>query len=528
MILQIMCACLVPVIFIIQDFSGIDLSPLSAQVIYPSDSCIRGRPDLSGPEYLRSKPHVLIHYTIEGEDSTTFSYAESVAVYAETSWVRTERMGWYMAAPDGNNGGDARYDFYIRDPENIGYPGLTWPEDPYDDPFTDGYTAYSEVSNSYTNYGSLSSLVAHEFHHGCQKRYSAWEAMWWYENTSVFMEEIIYDDINTLAYRLATIRPNPVLDPHRKFSEDEGAYEYAGGLWGLFLHEYYGHSSMLMSWNRCGHHGGNHSIEDMDYALSTYCNSDLKTALSHYAIWRYFCGNRDIDDHFEEAWSFPDAQILRTHTSYPSSGDQDTLYPDGPGGCNFIQLANLGVCHAHIFFDGENEHDWSVYIVGINYIPGQPDECYEYKMLLDAVEDTGTITLPCWDYDTLVLIPIVTQWDGSANDMTYSYNISTVTLAHGMDDFDYNRDESQYFRCSTPTALPITFYYGFLPWNRDGLLRIFDIQGQLVNVLKPIPSIGAAIWDGCDLAGNTVSSGIYYCILESGDRRETCKVVLVR
>jgi hypothetical protein len=92
----------------------------SGPIIYPDQAIGRARPNLSGPELIISKPHIVVHYTLEGDDSTTAAYAESVAVYAETSWVRTERFGWYMPAPDGNDGGDSLFDFYIECYANIG------------------------------------------------------------------------------------------------------------------------------------------------------------------------------------------------------------------------------------------------------------------------------------------------------------------------------------------------------------------------------------------------------------------------
>ncbi|MGB3341773.1 MAG: hypothetical protein WBB37_09875 [bacterium] len=508
------------ILFIMTD--SLVLADDLGSIIYPDQVGDRARPSLSGPESLITKPHIVVHYTLEGEDSTTFDYAESVAVYAETSWVRTERLGWYMPAPDGNEGGDSLYDFYIECSANIGYPGLTWPDDPYTNPFTDGYTAYTEITSEATDWDYLMSLTAHEFHHGAQKRYSAWESMWWYENTSVFMEDIIYEHVNNLPGLLWNSDPSPLLDPYCAIREDQGAYEYAAGLWAHFLHEYYGMSAMLRIWERCGSHSGNHSIADMNWQLENYFDSDLEKAVSHYAIWRYFCGARDIEDHFEEGGSYPSANILRSHSTYPATGDQGFEPLDGPGGCNFIEFTNFADNRLDIFFAGESGYSWEAYVLGFNIYDSF---YYEYKIPLDTVQDTGRVSVPCWDYSTIVLVPINATWETNTYNLDFSYDVSLITDYTNVEErhiewpFDINFQQN-------PGRLPVKIILT-IPVDIDKVsVIIFDITGREVRTFRNTTSNRHLIWDGYDNRGRLVQDGLYFCVL-STDHVQKCKKVML-
>jgi len=172
---------------------------------------VAGRPTLSGPVVNINTTNFKIHYTLSGTDATTSAWAESVAVYAEHCWSTVSNLGWATPPPDGGNGGDNRYDIYIRDTLVDGYWGITKPESPYSTPYPDGYTSWVEVhkdsiAQPFPKWARLRALVAHEFHHACHMRYSWSEQIWLYKNTLPYMEDVIYDDANTLPYRFTLRR----------------------------------------------------------------------------------------------------------------------------------------------------------------------------------------------------------------------------------------------------------------------------------------------------------------------------------
>ncbi len=70
-----------------------------------------------------------------------------------------------------------------------------------------------------------------------------------------------------------------------------------------------------------------------------------------------------------------------------------------------------------------------------------------------------------------------------------------------------------------------------LPQKSDISLRIYDLNGRLVNTLKN-GSYPAALhsmtWNGSDQNGNIVSSGIYYAVLKTDAQRSVIKMTLLK
>jgi len=70
-----------------------------------------------------------------------------------------------------------------------------------------------------------------------------------------------------------------------------------------------------------------------------------------------------------------------------------------------------------------------------------------------------------------------------------------------------------------------------LPEEKKTFLGVYNIRGQLVKTLiNEVKSSGEynILWDGRDNYGQSVSSGIYFCILKSGDRFKTRKMILIK
>ncbi|MDP2209949.1 MAG: hypothetical protein Q8K98_14425 [Bacteroidota bacterium] len=82
-----------------------------------------GRPTLSGTVQYIFTANFKIHYTLSGQDATTLAWAESTAVYAEYCWRICDSLGWINPPPDYGEGGDNRYDIYIRHTSIDGYWG---------------------------------------------------------------------------------------------------------------------------------------------------------------------------------------------------------------------------------------------------------------------------------------------------------------------------------------------------------------------------------------------------------------------
>jgi hypothetical protein len=80
------------------------------------------------------------------------------------------------------------------------------------------------------------------------------------------------------------------------------------------------------------------------------------------------------------------------------------------------------------------------------------------------------------------------------------------------------------FRASTAIAYTLTA-------NSMVGLSVFNVHGQSVRTLvyqNQAPGSYAAVWDGCDQAGEKVSPGIYFYRLDAGNHRTVRKMVLAR
>jgi hypothetical protein len=494
------------------------------------------RPTLSGPVSYRVKTHVRVHYTTSGSDATTLAYAESTAVFAETAWARVTNLGWYTPPPDQNVGGDNLFDIYLRSTANLGAYGVSVPDSAYTNPFPDGYSSWVEVTKDsveqpFPRFHRLKALVAHEFHHSCQMRYSRFEQpfWWYYENTSTWIEDILFPGYGTLYWRNkgTDYIPNPLTHTYYPINSTASIYEYPGGLWPKFLAEYYGSDTPRLVWVLCGSHAGDHILYDTDSVLRINYTATLSNANGHYGVWRYFTGLRDDNDHFGGAELCSTAVVLATHSSYPASGNQGTSNPSGPGGCNFIQFTGLGDNVIKVFFDGQNGYEWSAYVLG-----RWGSYSMEYKIALEPTQDTGSIIVPGWEFSEVVLVPVMTQWSSSANSLTYSYTVTRTPAFDVPADGVLNQVERISFPMlniePNPFKTQTVIRYSLPANSYNSSLEIYDATGRFVTSPQPQVTSNCFVWDGRDANGQKVKNGVYFCCLTTDNQIVKKRITVLR
>ena len=63
----------------------------------------------------------------------------------------------------------------------------------------------------------------------------------------------------------------------------------------------------------------------------------------------------------------------------------------------------------------------------------------------------------------------------------------------------------------------------------DPEIKIYSIWGELVREIKTTDATGRAVWDGTNMSGDKVVTGIYlYQIKTSGGKKASGKISLVR
>ncbi len=506
---------------------------LELLTVDPLDLVRPARPTLSGPVSRRYKTHVVVHYTTSGGDATTAAFAESVAVYAESCWVRAEALLWAVPPPDQGVGYDDRFDIYLRSTANIGAYGVACWDSNYTNPYPDGYSSWLEITKDsvpqpFTVYDRLRALVAHEFHHGCQYRYSRSEQPYWwfYENTTVWMEDILMPGYGTLYWRnspTTTYTQNPLTRSWYSINDTTSTYEYPGSLWAKFLAEYYASYAVRYIWWCCGYHTGSHCLYDTDSMLRTYFDSNLQDALGHYAMWRYFTGGRDDNRHFFGAEQCTTAILHASHTTYPANGNEGTHDPVGPGGMDLIEFQTNGSQNLTITFNGQNGYNWRAYVVCV-----RGGTSYEQRILLNSSGD-GSITIPAWMITRAILVPVVVHWSDASYytpALTFTYSASS---SDGKVEITENDISQPLLVGSVPNPMTISTKITYaLPKGQKGEIRIFDIVGRTVRTFE-LTGTGTAetiVWNRNDQHYNPVSSGVYFCQLTCQGKLFQQKIVV--
>lgn len=286
---------------------------------------------------LSDSGHFRIHYDTSGINTPAFlsaqgqpipntakAYIDSVASIFKHVWnYETNVMGYPPPPHDNDAGGGDEYDIYVLDLANQFY-GDTTPEDIINVSRSNStYTSYIRVDNDYAGYYSkglngLRVTAAHEFHHGIQLgNYGYWtDDIFFYELTSTWMEEVVYDEIDDYYQYLPSY-----------FAQTNVAFNQHGGydlvLWGIFLSKRYSPGLMKSIWE---HMRAVPSLSANDQTLQEV-GSGFKQELAEFALWNYFTGYRaDPTSYYPESEHYPlisGGSFTRTDFLPPSASISD-------------------------------------------------------------------------------------------------------------------------------------------------------------------------------------------------------------
>ena len=305
------------------------------------------------PEILESNNFV-VHFTTIDADSqlvngnwtsphVNINYAQSILDLLEYSLAIFLDKGWEMPPPDCNEmiqdinsinhcinfGGNDKYDVYIS---NYGV-GMVVPEAIYPvEPYTSGWSSFMHITSHLNQYETLPTwshhVIAHELHHAIQMRYGNGTSgnpgnytynLWFFEQTATYMENVIFPN----SIHLRTMLNNcevvtPLTYPEHQISYPAEIYPYRSALWQKFLVDNYNDSAIVRyQWEDYGTQyatGQNISlfpIYNNSILTATNQTVDLKEAIDEYGIWRYFTGNRNINnEHFPEGSFYCTAKTI--------------------------------------------------------------------------------------------------------------------------------------------------------------------------------------------------------------------------
>lgn len=166
------------------------------------------RPTLSGIEQRLETVHFVIHYTTEGADRAEPAYVQEVANAFEFVWQKLIiEAGWSPPTPDCGEGGDRRFDIYLRDSigrvDALGYasPEIIVGDNPGTLDAVEQFAGYSYIvidNDMEGNIQVMQAVVAHEFHHNIQFGYDVYDPYGGiYESGAVWIQQTLFPEYNT-------------------------------------------------------------------------------------------------------------------------------------------------------------------------------------------------------------------------------------------------------------------------------------------------------------------------------------------
>ena len=318
---------------------------------------------------------------------------------------------WYPGEED--YGGDSKYDVYI---EALGGNifGYTQSEYPVSKRRYTSYIVVDDDYDWYPNYNrgklpvnALEVTAAHEFFHSIHFGYDAAELSdrWWMEVSAVWMEDMMYDDVDDYFAYLRWF----FNDPEISLNEPLGIHEYASCVWAMFLDQKYGRDIVRDIWEGCALYS---ALEAMERAL-TDRGTSLAEAFQTFTVWNYFTGSRANPDlYYEEGADYPMVSFEDRHISYPASG---TGHVDHLG-CNYIGFIPQGKTGGlRTSFDGGSGPTWGAMIIEYQ----SPSIHSVTDIALDHQSDGSHATRNWSIYREIVLIPNIVSTTGQ--NFTYTY-----------------------------------------------------------------------------------------------------------
>ncbi len=481
----------------------------------------RGRPALSGSpqNFVSPDGHFRIHYTTSGTDASSLTYANDIAEYVDYSW-QTEcvTMGYFTPPPDNGLGGDDLYDIYIMNagPGTCGYCSSGGEYKPADS--THASSASHIVISNTQGTGLNQVTAAHEFQHAIQNAYDWQEPTWFMENCAVWMEDMVYDDVNdwTGYYGGGAMR-KPWMG-----IDGGNPYWYGGMFWPRMMGLMFEENAVRKVWEYCAAGAGPNMFEAQDDMFESY-GSSFENAFMEYGVWRFFVGsfyhaNFNLFD--DELASVSNAIILPWNivSSLPYSGDYGPGYPA-------YHMETLGITWIKVDlsayqggwvefdFDGRDNFDWNLGAIIFN------DDGFEFNWYAcDPTSGEKTVAVPTEGYDFAIFFPAFMAETSFTAEFEYDITYSTgIEEGETLTSTNLNVE-------SNPMEIGSAISFN-IPSQGHADLSIIDMTGRRVSTLftgQADAGLHSFEYNG------ELTTGTYFVVLRHENSVETARVAVLR
>jgi len=459
-----------------------------------------------------------IHYTSEGNDAATDEFITQVANVFDYVYDFEVNVLKYLPPPV-DDPASPEYDIYVH---NIGDYGATTPENPVPGTSRDDYTSWIEIDNDFQHtptkgLPALQVTAAHEFFHMIQLGYRTFQntiinSVFLFESCSAWMEDVVYDDVNDYYNYL----PSFFKTQDKHFHIVNGTHEYGLAIFHNMLEKKFGRDIIKLIWNEFIDH---EPFEAIDKALIAH-SSNFTTELAEFAIWNYFTGTR---------------------------ADTVKFYPEGQYYPELVEKESYEVNNTLSFTSQTNQLGFNYYKITTNtssdYViqPTFPDpQNWIYSLIIESFESEtnytycgGNSSKNLSDIRSLTDIILTPIYAKIPTSNSYTNNIDfTIKIERGATTEQVNKIISI---IPNPFILlkhkKSEILFKLAEQNDDVYISIFTEHGKQINRIrlgKRPDGLNTFEWDGTNINGEIVVSGVYLFLVEANEIIGPGKIAVIR
>jgi hypothetical protein len=473
--------------------------------------------------YDTSGAHVVYQPEVDDDPADGHpDYVNRCGEYFDRAWAfQVDTLGYDAPPHDGNNGGGENlYDVYLH--HYSGAYGVSFP-DSHSTQYGSRpgcYTSYIYCDPTYEGFGYPDPLLplqvtsAHEFFHAVQFAYNVSTDVWWMENSSTWMEDVMWDDVNDNYLYL----PWFFQFPHQSLLTENGAHEYGGFVWAQFLYQRFGHDLVRTTWEYAVNLQAYYAIGSALLNFASFFEAEFE----EFTLWNYITGDRDDGLHYEEGANYPEITIMRAHSSYPVWGQTSGPNPEGLASSYVVFHSPGEEKHLLVHFDGSNEASW-----GANLIGAKIGNQYDFTQIPLNADNYGYAFIQDFqNYESAILIPAVLTPDTYGHSFEYSAELDSMIYAVG-EGFSRNLPGDLALMQNFPNPFNLRTVISYqLPTLCRVQLEIYNLLGEKVATLldgQQKPGYRTIAWEARDFP-----SGVYFYKLTVGDFNRKRAMLLVK
>lgn len=409
---------------------------------------------------------------------------------------------------------DGYYEVYII---NINAYGQTAPVQTYPTG-SDTWESFIEIENDFVGggfkthgYDAMRVTAAHEFHHAIQLAYKydvSYTDGWFYEMTSTWLEDVVYDEVNDYYAYLSRFYSNP----HVSLFNETTFFGYHVTHWLHMMEKIHGASLVRKTWERIP---DERALTAMNNTLENETTTNLSNSFTEFSIWNYFTKGR-----FDSVSYFQESRFYPTVSFYKNILIGNLSYTDAiPGlSARYYNFKTFDSSDIKIRFESGSPSDFDI-------------------ITIERLESGDPFITRRGNVDSFVvshmkagdsLIVIVSNT--TINNANTSYAISTGLEEIATSNATVNNLQiyPNPIRLGQHEVLNIKFD---LRKTASVAFEVYSISGKRMahqNYGKFDPQNLSLSWNIKDHAGKMLPSGVYIYRLIVGDYSKTGKIAIVR